>query len=399
MKIGIVRETRRWDDRRVAITPETAGMIQKNYPHVELVVQSSQVRAYPDGDYQKLGIPIVEDVSDCDVLIGVKEVAEEGLIEEKTYVMFAHVAKMQTHNQQFFQYMAKKKITLLDYEYFTRENQSRVVAFGFWAGVVGTYYAFVAVAKRFCQLDLPAPQDCRDLSDLHQKLKQMDVPPIKIVVTGGGRVAAGAMEIIHHLGIAEVLPRDFLEEEYDHPVFTRLDPADYVRRGAGQFNFDHFIKNPQEYESIFHPYTKVADVFIPCHFWDKNSPVFFTAEDLKVKDFSISIIADVSCDIPGPIPTTIRSSTLDEPFYDVDPETLEEQQPFSSPGHVTVMAVDNLPTALPVDASRTFALDMYNEVFPSLFGNDKDGVIERATILKDGKLTARFNYLKDFLGQ
>jgi hypothetical protein len=331
--------------------------------------------------------------------MGVKEVANKALIEGKTYVMFAHVAKEQSYNQEFFCLMAKKKITLIDYEYLTDKNKNRVVSFGFWAGIVGAYYAFVAIARRFRNQKLPGPEQCRDLDDLHQQLKHVNVPAVKIVVTGGGRVASGALEIILKMGIKEVLPKDFLEKEHAHPVFTRLDPSDYVKREDGPFEYAHFLQYPGKYEPAFFPYAKAADVLIACHFWNQGSPVFFTPEQLRSPDFSISVIADISCDVPGPIPTTIRTSSIESPFYDVDPQTLEEKAPFSSPKQVTVMGVDNLPAALPLDASRNFARDLYYEVFPSLFGDDHAGIIERATILKNGELTPRFNYLKQFLGQ
>lgn len=397
MKVGILQETRRWQDRRVAITPETAALIQQNYPQVELVVQSSTLRVHQDNEYRKLNIPVVDDVSHCDLLIGVKEVANEALIEGKTYLMFSHVAKKQAYNRDFFKLMAQKNITLIDYEYFVDKHRARLVAFGFWAGVVGAYYAFVGIGKRFCRVELPGPEQCRDLKVLHQQLKKLKIPPLKIVVTGGGRVASGALEIIHHLGIPEVLPKEFLEHEYDHPVFTRLDPEDYVRRKNGPFVEQHFFDHPSDYESAFLPYTKVADVLIACHFWNQDSPHFFTADDLRSKDFGISLVSDISCDVPGPIPTTLRTSEIDSPFYDVDAQQLTEQEPFSSSSHVTVTAVDNLPAALPMDASRTFARDLYYEVFPSLFGEDKEEIVERATILKNGKLTPRFSYLRDFL--
>lgn len=397
MKVGILRETRRWKDRRVAITPETAELIQKNYPEVELFVQSSQLRVHTDEEYARLGIPVVEDVSHCDVLIGVKEVANEALIDGKTYIMFAHVAKKQAHNQEFFRLMARKNITLIDYEYFVDKHRSRLVAFGFWAGVVGAYYAFVGIGKRFCKTELPGPEACRDLEDLHHQLKSLETPPLKILVTGGGRVASGTLEIINQLAIQEVLPKDFLSREYDHPVYTRLDPADYVRRQNGNFDLQHFYKHPKEYESAFLPFTKAADVYIAAHFWNHASPVFFTPEELKSPDFGISLISDISCDVPGPIPTTIRTSSIEEPFYDVAPIDIKEADPFSSPDNISVVAVDNLPAALPMDASRTFARDLYYEVFPSLFGEDKEGIIERATILRNGKLAPRYNYLEDFL--
>ncbi len=397
MKVGILRETRRWQDRRVAITPETAVFIQQNYPEIELFLQSGDLRVHHDHEYQKLGISVVDDVSHCDLLIGVKEVANEALIEGKTYLMFSHVAKEQAYNREFFKLMAQKKITLIDYEYFVDEHRARLVAFGFWAGVVGAYYAFVGIGKRFCQLELPGPEKCRDLNELHQQLKRLKIPALKIVVTGGGRVASGALEIINHLGIQEVLPKEFLEHDYDHPVFTRLDPEDYVKRKVGAFDEQHFYDHPTDYESAFLPYTKVADVFIACHFWNQVSPHFFTADDLRLDDFGISLVSDISCDVPGPIPTTLKTSEIESPFYDVDARNLSEQAPFSSSSHVTVTAVDNLPAALPMDASQTFARDLYHEVFPSLLGEDKEGIVERATILKKGKLTPRFSYLNDFL--
>jgi alanine dehydrogenase len=397
MKVGILRETRRWKDRRVAITPETAARIQAAYPEVELFVQHSEVRVHPDKEYRELGIPVVDDVSHCDVLIGVKEVEPSTMAEGKTYVMFAHVAKKQAYNQPFFVAMADKKISLIDYEYLTDTNGVRVVAFGFWAGVVGAYYAFKGIAKRFLKHDIPGPDECRDMQDLHHQLRQFEMPPLKIVVTGGGRVAAGALEIICGKGIAEVSPRDFLEHDYGHAVFTRLDPEDYVEKKDGTFNLQEFYHNPSGYVSKFHPYLAVADVFIACHFWDSKSPVFFTADDLKKPDFGISLIADISCDLDGPIPTTIRTSSIEDPFYDINPHDLSEQPAYSDAKNVTVMAVDNLPTALPLDASRTFARDLYDKVFPSLFGNDEDGIIGRATILENGRLTARYAYLADYL--
>ncbi|WP_163707276.1 NAD(P)-dependent oxidoreductase [Mangrovibacterium lignilyticum] len=399
MKVGILRETRRWKDRRVAITPETAVMIRENYPNVELFVQTSQVRVHTDDEYREIGIPVVEDVSHCDLLIGVKEVAPETMIEGKTYIMFAHVAKKQGYNQGFFAEMALKKITLLDYEYFTDSKKNRLVAFGFWAGVVGSYYAFKGIAKRFLKVDIPGPEECRDLKELHHHLRQFKVPPLKIVLTGGGRVAAGALEIIREIGIPEVSPLDFINREYKHAVYSRLDPEDYVAPKDGTFSQQEFYKDPSDYVSKFQPYLENADVFIACHFWDSNSPVFFTKEQLADRKFAISLIADVSCDLEGPIPTTMRTSSIEEPFYDVNPYELAEEPAFSHSKNVTVMAVDNLPTALPLDASRTFARDLYTFVFPSIFGEDTEGIAERATILKQGQLTPVFSYLDSFLNK
>ncbi len=397
MKVGVLKETRRWEDRRVAVTPETAMLIKENYPDIELYIQSSSERIHSDDEYRKLGIPVVDDLSHCDILIGVKEVAGDALIEGKTHLMFAHVAKKQAFNKQFIQEMVQKKITLIDHEYLTNIENTRLVFFGFWAGVVGAYYAFKGAAKRFTGIKLLAPEKCTDLNDLYRQLKRFDLPPLKILVTGGGRVASGALEIIRELNVEEVLPHDFLNKKYDHAVYTRLNPDDYVMRNEGEFDRMHFYKNPHDYKSSFKPYLSATDVFIACHFWDHQSPHFFTQEELQSDDFSISLIADVSCDVPGPIPTTIRTSSIKMPYYDIDPKDLSEKPAFSSPEYITVMAVDNLPSALPVDASHSFARDLYYQVLPSLFGEDSDGIIQRATILKDGELTAQYSYLSEFI--
>ncbi len=397
MKVGILRETKRWEDRRVAITPETADLIKKNYPHIELYAQSSSIRIHKDEEYERIGVPVVDDVSHCDVLIGVKEVSEEALIEGKTYFMFAHVAKKQAFNQGLFKEMAKKKITLIDHEYLTNKENNRLVFFGFWAGVVGAYYAFKGAAKRYLNKDIPGPEEAHDLNELHYFLKSLKMPPLKILITGGGRVASGALEIIHEMGIKEVTPTDFLNKEYKQAVYTQLDPEHYVVKEDGSYDRKEFYNEPEKYKSCFAPYLLATDVFIPCHFWNHKSPYFFTMKDVQSGRFAMSVIADVSCDVPGPIPTTIRTSTIKEPFYDIELASFKEKPAFSSSSNVTVMAVDNLPTALPYDASQYFARDIYYNVFPSLFGKDDEGIIERATILKDGKLTARYEYLKGYL--
>ncbi|MFV0377130.1 MAG: NAD(P)-dependent oxidoreductase [Mangrovibacterium sp.] len=397
MKIGVLRETQHLSDRRVAITPETAGRIRTTYPQVEVLVQPSPVRIHTDDQYRAIGIPVVEDLSGCDVLIGVKEVAPETLLEGKTYITFAHVAKQQDYNQPLLAAMSQKRITLVDHEYFTDKQNNRLAAFGFWAGVVGSYYAFQGIARRFQHTDIPAPERCIDLTDLQHQVQKLTLPSLKLLVTGGGRVAAGALEIIRAAGIREVSPESFLSTKFEQAVYCRIGPENYVAKTDGSFNQNEFYANPTEYQSTFAPFLKATDVFIPCHFWDSRSPAFFTREQLASPEFRISLIADISCDLNGPIPTSIRASSIDSPYYDIEPATMNEKPPFSGSRHVTVMAVDNLPSALPLDASRSFARDMFEKVFPALFTADSDGIIERATILKDGKLTADYGYLTDFL--
>lgn len=398
MKIGILRETRRWNDRRAAITPTTAKNILHRWPEVEIFAQPSEVRVFKEEEYIAAGVRIVEDLSDCDLLLGVKEVSEETLIQGKSYIMFAHVAKKQGHNQLFFQDMARKKITLMDYEYFTQPNGVRVVAFGHWAGVVGAYYGILGIMKKYKKIDIPHPSTFYDAAELYQYLETFKIPSLKIVLTGDGRVGQGAADVLKMHSVRQVSPKEFLENEFNEAVFCMLPFTDYVKpKNIKIADYNEFFTKPSEFVSTFKSYTQKADVYIPCHFWNPASPVFFSKEDIVQPDFKIKLISDVSCDVPGPVATTIRSSTHDEPFYDVNRYTLKEEKAFSNNDNITVMAVDNLPTALPLNASEAFANDLLENVFPSLLGEDNDRIIERATILKDGLLTDRYLYLKDFL--
>ncbi len=399
IKVAVLRETKTPPDRRVAITPEAGAEILKRFPNVELYVQPSDNRCYYRMEYGDFGIKKREDIRDCDIMIGVKEVKPETLISHKTYIFFSHVAKKQSYNRNLLQEIVRKKITLMDYEYFTTFTGERIVAFGRWAGIVGTYNALRAKGLRNDSFDLRPAHECRDKNQLFDELKKIKLRPIKILITGGGRVANGSFETLGILGIRKVSPKDFLEYKYDEPVVCQLEPWDYVKHIHDKpFDIQHFFKFPEEYESTFLPYTKVTDMYIPCHFWDPKSPKFFTDEDMKRDDFKISVIADISCDVNGPVPSTIRASSIADPFYSYNRFTGQEEEAFiRSKENILVMAVDNLPCELPRDASEDFAKNLLNKVFPYLFGEDTEGVIERATIVKKGKLTPRFAYLQDFV--
>ncbi|VAW23505.1 Lysine ketoglutarate reductase (LOR) (LKR) / Saccharopine dehydrogenase [hydrothermal vent metagenome] len=398
MKIGILRETRRWKDRRAAITPATAREIMKRWPGIEIYAQPSDTRVFKEGEYIEAGVKITDSLSHCDILFGVKEVAEEALIPGKTYIIFAHVAKKQEHNRAFFREMARKKITLLDYEYFTKKNGARVVAFGHWAGVVGAYYAIMGIMKRFANVEIPHPSTFYDAGELNRFLKTFKIPPLRVVITGDGRVGQGAASVLKAHGIRQVSSEEFLTNDFSEAVFCMLPFFDYVKpKDEKVAGYNDFFTMPGEFESTFIPYTQKADVHIPCHFWDPASPIFFSKEDMQKPWFKIRLVADISCDVPGPVASTIRTSTHGQPFYDVDKNSLKEKEAFSGKDNITVVAVDNLPTALPLNASEAFASNLLENVFPYLFGNDSEGVVERATILRDGELTKRYKYLEDFL--
>lgn len=399
IKVGILRETKNPPDRRVPLTPPQIVTLEEIYPFIEFFIQPSDFRCYSDEEYEYLHIPLKEDLHDCDILLGVKEVDRRTMIPGKTYMFFAHVAKKQLHNREMFREMADKNISLVDYEYLTTDKGERVVAFGRWAGIVGAYNGLRARGINTNRFRLKPAWQCRDLDEMWAGLRLIELKPgLKILVTGNGRVANGALETLNVCNIVQVRPDDFLYREFDVPVVCQIGPEHYVRHKDNlQFTFSHFIKYPYDYESAFLPFTKVTDILITGHYWDPRSPVFFSKVDMKKSDFRISVIADISCDINGPVPSTLRATTISDPFYGYNPVLETEEPAFASPANVTVMSIDNLPGELPRDASLDFGKQLMSNALHDLFTNPGSQMIERATILKNGNLTSMFAYLEDYL--
>jgi saccharopine dehydrogenase (NAD+, L-lysine forming) len=399
LKLGILRETRNPPDRRVPLTPPQIVALEELYPDVQFYVQPSDYRCYSNEEYEYLGIPLKEDLRECEVLMGVKEVDKRTFIPGKTYLFFAHVAKKQPHNREMFKEMVERKISLIDLERLTTDDGQRVVAFGRYAGIVGAYNGLRARGIETNRFKLKPAYQCRDLDEMWAGLRLIDLKPgLKILITGNGRVASGAEETLNICNITMVEPHDYLTREFNVPVFCKILPEHYVRHKKGiEFNFNHFVQHPEEYDSAFTPYTKVTDILITGHYWDPRSPLFFTRAEMKKSDFRISVIADISCDIKGPIPSTLRATTISDPFYGYNPILEIEEQPFSRSTNITVMSIDNLPGELPRDASLDFGKQLINNVLHDLLMGINSPMIERATILKNGYLTTRFSYLSDYL--
>ena len=398
-KLGLLKEGKVPIDRRVPLTPEQCREVMEKFPGVEIYIQPSEIRGYKDDEYRKPGLTLKKDLSDCDILIGVKEVNIEDLIPGKKFVFFSHTAKEQPYNRKLLQTVLQKNIHLIDYEYLTDKNNVRVAAaFGRYAGIVGAYNGLIGYGKRHSLYELKRAHQCFDMKELLGEIKKVKLPAnTKILITGKGRVSGGAVETLAPLNPKIVTPEDFLSKTYSEPVLCQIDADVYTKRKDGTpFDFQHFFANPQMYEGAFLPFTEVTDLYMACHFWDPNSPVFMTKEDMRAPDFKISVITDISCDIEKPIPSTMRPSTIDDPFYGYNPHTEQEDNAFDK-NNITVMAVDNLPCELPRDASRDFGQDLISRVFPHLFGQDAEGIIERASIAKDGKLTEPFSYLADYI--
>ena len=331
IKIGILRETRNPPDRRVPLTPPQIIALEELYPFTEFFIQPSDYRCYSNEEYEYLDIPLKEDLRDCDILLGIKEVDRRTLIPEKTYMFFAHVGKKQPHNREMFREMAERNLSLIDYEYLTTDKGERVIAFGRWAGIVGAYNALRARGIKTNRFRLKPAYQCRDLDEMWAGLRLIELKPgLKILVTGKGRVAKGALETLDVCNIVRVEPEDFLNREFDVPVVCQIGPEHYTRhKSKEQFSFSHFTRHPYNYESTFLPFTKVTDILITGHYWDPRSPVFFSKDDMKKSEFRISVIADISCDINGPVPSTLRASTISDPFYGYNPFNEAEEPAFT----------------------------------------------------------------------
>ncbi len=399
LRVGILRETKNPPDRRVPLTPPQIIELEELYPNVEFFVQPSDYRCYSNEEYEYLDIPLKEDLHECDILMGVKEVDKRTFIPRKTYLFFAHVAKKQPHNLEMFKSMAENDLSFIDFEYLTTDKGQRVVAFGRHAGIVGAYNGLRARGIRTNKFKLKPAYQCHDLDEMWAGLKLIELKPgLKILITGNGRVSHGAMETMGVANVVQVSPEDYLSREFNVPVFCQIGPEYYTRHKDGlNFDFSQFTKSPQEYESTFLPYTRVSDILITGHFWDPRSPGFFTREDMIKPDFKISVIADISCDINGPIPSTLRATTISDPFYSYNPFLGIEESAFSRSSNITVMSIDNLPGELPRDASLEFGKMLMSNVLHDLLTETVSPMIERATILKDGKLTSRYSYLNEYL--
>jgi len=397
IKIGLIREGKNPPDKRVPFTPLQAEEIEQRFQNVKVICQESSIRCFKDDEYRALDIEVRPDVSDCDILMGIKEVPVESLLVNKFYLFFSHTMKKQPHNKKLLQEVLKKNIRLLDYEALKDTQGNRLVAFGRFAGIVGAYNGLWTYGKRFNLYSVRRAFECFDINDLKLEIRKVKLPPVKIVLTGAGRVAKGAMETLDTAGIRKVNILDFLTHNFNEPVYVQLSSSDYhTRRGGGHFNREEFHQHPERYDSHFSKFMKVADMLLSGHFWNPKAPRLFTRQDMLMPDFKTKVVTDITCDIDGSVPSTKRASTIVDPIYDYDPQTDSVHDALSNEKFITVMAVDNLPCELPRSASEEFGRDLIDRILKPLLADDPEGIIKRATITHNGKLTETFNYLEDY---
>ena len=397
MKFALIKERKNPPDRRVVLSPEACQKLMQDYPQAKVIVESSDIRVFPDQAYSNLGIEVLDTVSTADVLLGVKEVPVEALIPNKKYFFFSHTIKKQSYNRKLLKAVLEKNIELYDHETIVQANGARLIGFGYYAGLVGAYNGVRALGLRDGLYKLPKVETLLDLDAVKKELDKITLPNIKIVLSGTGKVARGAQEILDHLNIKQVSDALYLTSQFSEPVYCLIDVMEYNKRKDGKVGSrEEFYNDPSGYESNFMPYAKETDFFIAGHFYGNGAPYLFTREDAKKAEFKISLVADISCDVDGPVASTLRASTIAEPFYGYDPQT-ETEVPFGTPNSIAVMAVDNLPCELPNNASRGFGFMFLEHVIPAFFNGDKDGILARAKMTENGKLTPRFAYLQEYV--
>ena len=398
--IGIVRESRN-DENRTPLVPEHIKKYKESNPNINFIIQPSNSRCFSDEEYELCGAKINENLNECSIIFGVKEIDPNILINNRTYLFFSHTFKInkqqkniEKHKKDLLLSILNKKITLIDYENIRGKNGTRCLGFGRFAGIVGCYNTLNLLLRVLGKQSLASAYKINDYERLVLNLKNLYFPKTKILVTGDGRVAKGVIELLNQTNIKAVSKKDFLEKKFDQPIFCNLETKDYVTNNSStNFNLEHFINNPQDYSSSALQYLKETNILISAHYWDPSSPKIFENEDLKDLQ-NLKIVGDITCDINGSVPTTIRSTTIEEPNYWIERYNLKEID--ENNDGIAVMAVDNLPSELPRDSSTEFSEGIIKEVLPFLLKED-DGRILNGTITTDGSFLEKYNYLNDYI--
>lgn len=396
MKIGIIKEYKSPPDKRVVFSPKKCVETLQKFPQVEFFVEKSDIRCFSDLEYEEMGLKVVTDLSNCDVLIGVKEVPIEKLIDNKKYFFFSHTIKKQPYNKKLLQQIIKKNIELFDHETIVDNNNNRLIGFGYYAGVIGAYNGLRAYGLKNHTFSIPKAIDLKDRQEFNSILKSLSIPNMKILLTGKGRVGSGTKEVLDFLKIKEVSAQDFINETYNESVYVNIDVLDYNYSDSIENTVSNFYNYPEKFRSTFSKFLSVSDIYFAGHYHNPKAPKLITLDDIKNPDFNVQVIADISCDIDGPIASTIRPSTIENPTYGFHKEKLVECD-FLDENALAVMAVDNLPCELPRDSSEMFGEMFLKYVIPSFFNDDKEDILKNSKMTLNGKLTPRFKYLSDYV--
>jgi saccharopine dehydrogenase (NAD+, L-lysine-forming) len=396
MRVGLIKERKIPTDTRVALTPDQCKALVSTFSNLEIVVESSSERCYADNEYVNAGFEVITDMTNCDLLLGIKEVPKDALIAGKTYLFFSHTIKQQQHNRALFQTALKKNITLIDYECLQWPNGGRILGFGNWAGIVGTYNALLVWGKKMGEFSLKPAWQCLDYSEVKQELKKVKSAKLTIALTGDGRVANGSIEVLNLIGAKEISPEAIHNEYFNGVSFVHLNNSRlYKRKDGGAFESRHFYTHHQEYYCCFNEYIPYVDLLINGMYWENDMGILFTTEDTQRSDFAINVIADITCDIEGSVPITVKDTRIADPVFGWDRKAGLVVAPYGK-DTIDIMAVSNLPAELPRNASEAFGAMLSQDVLPLLLAGQTNNIIEKATLMANGKVLPQFDYLTEY---
>ena len=405
--LSIIKEAR-IDENRTPLVPSQISNLLVKLSNLKIIVQPSKNRCFKDEDYLKAGAEITDDLSNADIILGVKEVEISKLIENKTYLFFSHTSKVRQYinkatqdkaiiyKKELLREVIKKNVTLIDYENIRSISGEayRYLGFGRFAGIAGCYNTLNLYLKLQNKQLLPRAFEINSYEKIKELISNQTFNKLKILQTGRGNVAKGSMEVLKLANIKQISIKDYLNKKYDEAVFCNISTREYIERIDGKnFSYQDLFLNPHEYRSKIKNFLFDTDVLICGHYWDSRFPKFFSSN--QINEFkNLKIIGDITCDINGAIPTTIRSTTIAKPYYSIDINSMKEIN-LGNKG-IAVMAVDNLPSELPRDSSKEFGDNLISEVLPYLIDKD-DGRISRGTTASNGKFCSKFAYLNDFI--
>ncbi len=427
-QIGIRREDKNIWERRVPLVPEHVKILKDEFG-IESVVQPFERRAFPHYEYEEAGATIKEDMSDCPVILAVKEIPNTLLMNDKVYIYFSHTIKAQEYNMPMLKKLMDLKCTLIDYECITDDNGRRLVFFGKYAGLAGMIDTIHGMGKRYKALGFETPLEKirsayeyenvdeakAHIAEVAEEIKEKGLPsemmPVTVGFTGYGNVSKGAQEIFDLLPHVE-LKADELDQidpaknDFFHKVvFYEKDMVERIENPEN-FQLQEYFKKPELYRSKFEKYLKYLDVVINAIYWDENYPRFLRKEYLKENkdDIRLKVVGDITCDIDGSVEFTVKSTPSDNPAYVYNPDTEEIHDGYEGEGILNI-AVDNLPAELPVNSSIEFSTSLYKFI-PGILDADlsKDfsqvilpPEIKRAVIVYKGELTPEYKYLEEYL--
>lgn len=432
LNVGIRKEDKYEQERRVAITPLHAKRIMEKH-NIAFHVEKSPKRAFSDHEFEEAGCKLSENVNEPKTIFGIKEIPIQSIQADKTYVIFSHVIKGQEYNMPMLKKMIENKCSLIDYECIVDENNKRLIFFGRFAGLAGMTNSLWAFGLRMKHLGIETPflqlnqthtyfsleEVKKVIANIGNEITQKGLPkeilPLTIGITGYGNVSKGAQEILELLPTIEISPSDLLvlknEKNFsrNHIYKVVFHEKHIARHKEGiPFDLQEFYSYPSHFENNFEQYIPHLQQLINCMYWDKRYDRLITKdfleESYKNNSLTLQLIGDITCDPNGSIEATHMGTPIDNPIFVYHPITCQNNYGYKGDGLV-IMAVDILPSELPRDSSIAFADALEDFVYDITVCNYDNAYhelqlplpIKKALILHNGQLTPNYQYLHEYL--